>query len=263
MLCELFDLPASTFQHRTFTTGATASNVLGLACGREYVIQEAGKRKGVEASVGTDGLLEASRKAGIEKVQIITTVPHSSLGKAASIVGLGRSCIVDVGMSQGRHHFDFALLEEKLRESGDRTASIVVVSCAEVNTGFFATSGDDMKRLRDLCDQYGAWLHVDAAFGLQARILPAEEPTYRAIVDGVKGLELADSITGDAHKLLNVVRLKLSMSFSFQLTRPQALRLRHIPLTPSRPRYTSLSKRRRRIPQHRLLRDSPTTQHRH
>ncbi|KAK4497000.1 hypothetical protein PRZ48_011449 [Zasmidium cellare] len=204
MLLELFRLPETSWKHRILTTGATASNILGMACGREYAVQQVGKRKGLDVSVGELGLLEACNKAGVEKVRVLTTVPHSSLAKAASVVGLGRASLVEVGMSQGRHHFDFQLLEEKLREGAGKTAFIVAVSCAEVNTGFFATSGTDMQRLRDLCDRYGAWLHVDAAFGLQARVLSPDELTYSAIVDGTRGIELADSITGDAHKLLNV-----------------------------------------------------------
>jgi glutamate/tyrosine decarboxylase-like PLP-dependent enzyme len=50
---------------------------------------------------------------------------------------------------------------------------------------------------------YGAWIHVDGAFGIQARLLPST-PQYQVIKDATAGLELADSITGDGHKLLNV-----------------------------------------------------------
>jgi glutamate/tyrosine decarboxylase-like PLP-dependent enzyme len=88
--------------------------------------------------------------------------------------------------------------------SQPRTKVIVAVSCAEVNTGRFATDYRDMKAIRELCDAHGGWMHVDAAFGLLARVLP-EIAEYRTVRDGVAGLELADSITGDAHKLLNVV----------------------------------------------------------
>ena len=84
-----------------------------------------------------------------------------------------------------------------------RTASIVAVSCSEVNTGLFATTGGEMKSIRELCDEYGAWLHVDGAFGIMGRCLDESEE-YRTILEGCAGMELADSITGDAHKLLNV-----------------------------------------------------------
>ncbi|KAK5131383.1 hypothetical protein LTR08_000986 [Meristemomyces frigidus] len=60
-----------------------------------------------------------------------------------------------------------------------------------------------MHAIRRLCNRYGAWLHVDAAFGLLARVLPKTKE-YHNVHEGVGGLELADSIAGDAHKLLNV-----------------------------------------------------------
>jgi len=201
MVCDLLASPPNDWPHRTFTTGATASNVVGIACGREFVIQHAATKLATCVSVGDDGLAKAMAKAGVSDIQILTTVPHSSLRKASSIVGLGRSCVVEVGQSNRRHLFDMKALESQLRRRG--IASIVVVSCAEVNTGFFATTGEDMRQIRKLCDEYGAWLHVDAAFGLLARVLSDSE-RYSALKQGVNGIELADSIAGDAHKLLNV-----------------------------------------------------------
>ena len=102
-----------------------------------------------------------------------------------------------------------------------KAASIVAVSCAEVNRGLFATNGDEMRQIRQLCDLHGAWLHVDAAFGLLGRVLPKKKE-YQVIVDGVDGLELADSIAGDAHKLLNVVRSNALCSSD-----PDSLRILH------------------------------------
>ena len=52
MVCELLHLPSHNWLHRTFTTGATASNIVGLACGRDFVLQEAGHRRGVTVSIG-------------------------------------------------------------------------------------------------------------------------------------------------------------------------------------------------------------------
>ena len=161
LLCELLKLDPAQWQHRTFTTGATASNVVGLACGREYVIAEAGAtRNSSNVSVGQVGLFEAMHQAGLDRIQILTTVPHSSLSKAASLVGLGRASVKTIGMESSPHKFDMSLLKENLQAPG--TASIIVISCGEVNTGLFATSGiEEMQQLRKLCDTYGAWIHVD------------------------------------------------------------------------------------------------------
>lgn len=201
MLCELVGFETRQWPHRTFTTGATASNVLGLACGREYVIAEAARRKGTVASVSEDGIIEAMKQAGIERVQILTTVPHSSLRKAASIVGLGRTSVVDVSRANAKHRFNMAAVEAAL--TTPNTASILAISCSEVNTGLFATDAETMSSLRRLADKHGAWIHTDAAFGLLARVLP-DTKSYHEIVNGVSNIQMTDSLTGDAHKLLNV-----------------------------------------------------------
>lgn len=204
MVCDLVDLDAKVWKHRTFTTGATASNVLGLACAREYIIKNAAARNGVAADVSSQGLFAAMQAAGINDIQILTTMPHSSLKKAASILGLGHASVKDMGnhAAHAPHRFDLKALELALQESKN-TASIISISCSEVNSGLFATDADDMLVLRKLADQYGAWLHVDAAFGLLARILPSK-PEYELLKRGVSNLELADSIAADAHKLFNV-----------------------------------------------------------
>ncbi|KAF3004817.1 hypothetical protein E8E13_003697 [Curvularia kusanoi] len=203
LVCSLLDFSPSNWPHRTFTTGATSSNILGLACGREYIIAEASAhRTDAEVSVGEQGIVEAMRLASIDTIQILTTVPHSSLSKAASILGLGRSCVKAIGQAGAPHKFDMKQLQNYLARPA--TASIVAISAAEVNTGLFATSSlQEMQSIRQLCDMYGAWIHVDGAFGIQARLLPSS-PQYQAIKGATAGLELADSITGDGHKLLNV-----------------------------------------------------------
>jgi glutamate/tyrosine decarboxylase-like PLP-dependent enzyme len=202
LLAQLLKLEPSQWPHRLFTTGATASNVLGLACGREYAIAEASAhRSDTVSSVGELGIVEAMRRAGIDKIQILTTVPHSSLCKAAGILGLGRASVVDVGLPDASHKFDIPQLKKLLERPG--TASIVAVSASDVNTGLFATSGlEEMQEIRKLADMYGAWIHVDGAFGIFGRILTS--PVNSCIISACAGLELADSITGDGHKLLNV-----------------------------------------------------------
>lgn len=115
----------------------------------------------IPATVGNAGLLTACRAAGIENVQILTTMPHSSLKKAASINGFGRSSVWDIGELGNPIVFNFSKLQAMLGLG--LTASIVVVSCGEVNTGLFAThSFKEFQALREICNHHGAWLHVDA-----------------------------------------------------------------------------------------------------
>lgn len=145
----------SEWKGRTFTTGATASNVLGLACGREAILQKRG------ASVGELGLLGACAKAEVSEIQVLTSGGHSSLSKAASIVGLGRASVKELPRSAAQPwKLDLDAVERELSRPG--VASIIAVSIGEVNTGGYAL--DDVaewKRLRQLADQHAAWIHAD------------------------------------------------------------------------------------------------------
>ncbi|KAK0638778.1 pyridoxal-dependent decarboxylase [Cercophora newfieldiana] len=199
MLIALLDLgPATDWPSRTFTTGATGSNTVGLACGREAVI--ARRCEGV--SVAEMGLLAACQAAGTREIQVLTSMGHSSLSKAASIVGLGHHAVKELRVSEEEPwRLDLNAVEKELAREG--VASIIVISAGEVNTGRFATNALDMPKLRSLADRYGAWIHVDGAFGIFARVLPKTDE-YLNLHAHVAGLELADSITVDAHKILNV-----------------------------------------------------------
>ncbi|KAI2467043.1 PLP-dependent transferase [Annulohypoxylon bovei var. microspora] len=192
------------WEGRTFTTGATASNILGLACGREDVVRRR-LPVGAGGGVGELGLLGACAEAGIREIQVLTSMGHSSLSKAASVVGLGRRAVKELPYSEAEPwRLDLEAVERELRLTEEGVASIVAISAGEVNTGRFATTGvEDMKRLRKLADKYKAWIHVDGAFGIFARALPNTDE-FSQLRESTAGLELADSITVDGHKLLNV-----------------------------------------------------------
>ncbi|KAJ7653301.1 pyridoxal phosphate-dependent transferase [Mycena polygramma] len=205
MLQQLLSIDEGDFPGRVFTTGATGSNILGLALGREFSVAAAGRRNfpSSNPSVAQLGVVPACLQAGVRKIQVLTTLPHSSLYKAASVVGLGASSIICLPLSAEQPWtFDLDALEQKLSES-DGVANIIAISAGEVNTGRFATSREEMVKIRALADKYGAWIHADGAFGLQARVLH-QNSSHESIVDAVGSIVLADSLTGDAHKLLNV-----------------------------------------------------------
>ncbi|KAK5658536.1 hypothetical protein OQA88_1928 [Cercophora sp. LCS_1] len=196
MVISLLDLgDTAHWTGRTFTTGATASNIMGLACGREAVLAKRG------ANVGDVGLLRACEMAGVKEIQVLTSMAHSSLKKAASVVGLGRASVKEVGVEGEPWRLDLDALERELKR--EDAVSIIAVSAGEVNTGRFATNALDMPKLRSLADRHGAWIHVDGAFGIFARCLPRTDE-FLNLHATVAGLELADSIAADGHKILNV-----------------------------------------------------------
>ena len=171
-LLELFDLPRNA--GGAFVTGANVANFVGLAAGRHAVLERAGW------NVEADGLFGAP-----PITVIIGDEAHPTLIKALGMLGLGRNRVVRVPVdAQGRMRVD-ALP----KISGP---TIICTQVGNVNTG----ACDDVAavRLRAGAD---AWIHVDGAFGLWARVAPT-----RAHLVG--GLESADSWATDAHKWLNV-----------------------------------------------------------
>lgn len=205
MLSDLIHLPARDFPARTFTTGATASNIMGLACGRESVIS-ARLPPSSGLNVAEIGLLAACQEASIKKIQVLTSMSHSSLSKAASLVGLGHNSIKELPLSKTEPwRLDLDAVETELMNGEENgTANIIVISAGEVNTGRFALQALDMPKLKSLAERYRSWIHVDGAFGIFARALPKADE-FLHLHASTAGLELADSITADGHKILNVV----------------------------------------------------------
>ncbi|MEW2503140.1 pyridoxal-dependent decarboxylase [Amycolatopsis sp. NPDC047767] len=163
-----------------FVSGATMSNVVGLAIGREWL----GERLGV--TVADAGV------AALGAVEVLSGSPHSSALKAMSVLGLGRSALRPVTVRPGREAVDVEALERELAALGGRPA-IVIANAGTVNTVDF----DDLRAIAALKAKYPFWLHVDAAFGGFAAL----SPEHAGLVDG---LELADSVCVDLHKWLNV-----------------------------------------------------------
>ena len=115
---------------------------------------------------------------------------HPSAVQALGMLGLGRKNVQRLARDgAGRVDLD-ALAQALARES---RPAIVIANAGEVNAGDF----DPIDAIAVLVREHDAWLHVDGAFGLFARLAP--ESRHLAA-----GVEHADSITVDAHKWLNV-----------------------------------------------------------
>jgi glutamate/tyrosine decarboxylase-like PLP-dependent enzyme len=170
-LRDLFELPSE--MSGALVTGGTMANFTCLAGARSWWAE----RHGID--VDEDGF------AGAPAIPVFTTGNiHQSATKSLGLLGAGRSAI--------RRCADLDEMEAGLRELNDAPA-ILVATAGEPNAAAF----DPIAPMADLAERYGAWVHVDGAFGLFARL----SPRTKHLTDGI---ERAHSVSSDGHKWLNV-----------------------------------------------------------
>ena len=174
-LLELLHLPAASAVG--FATGGTTANFVGLAAGRQFVLDQAGWD------------LEANGMTGAPKITVLVGEErHTSVDMALRYLGLGRGQNVAAD-EQGR--ILPAALAEALAEIDGPV--IVALQAGNLHSGAF----DPMRECIEVAHASGAWVHVDGAFGLWAAVSDQWN-------DATDGLDLADSWATDAHKTLNV-----------------------------------------------------------
>ena len=161
-----------------FVTGGTMANFTCLAAARDAMLARAGWDVGAHGLVGSPGLRVL---VGAER--------HDSVDLALRYLGVGAPEVVPVD-AQGR--IDPAALRDVLEVRDDRPA-VVVLQAGNVHSGAF----DPFEEAISVAHEFGAWVHVDGAFGLFAGATTG----YRHLV---RGYESADSWATDAHKTLNV-----------------------------------------------------------
>jgi glutamate/tyrosine decarboxylase-like PLP-dependent enzyme len=177
-LRDLFELPEEF--SGALVTGATMANFTGLAAARSWWAE----RQGVDA--------DEAGLASLPAPALLTSgYVHPSAVQALGMLGFGRANVRKL-TRDGVGRLDVEALEAAL-EALEGAPAIIVANAGEVNAGDF----DPISEMADLAERYGAWLHVDGAFGLFARLAPES----RHLTDGV---DRADSIAADAHKWLNV-----------------------------------------------------------
>jgi len=162
-----------------FTTGCQMAHFTALSAAREHLLRQRGW------DVGAQGL------AGSEPIRVFATpLHHVSLDRALRYLGIGaRQLHVLPIATDGR--LEPATLEGALADGSGPT--IVALNAADLNIGAF----DPFTTLVPLAHRHGAWVHVDGAFGLFARVSSRFDRL-------TAGMDLADSWATDCHKWLNV-----------------------------------------------------------
>ncbi len=172
------------------TSDGTIGNLTALFVAREKAFPPDERFPGARAA----GMVEALRHYGFERaVVLVSTRGHYSIRKAANILGIGEENVITISVDSA-NRMDLRKLRKKIRSlgSGPHSRIIAIVGIAgTTETGNI----DRLDAMEEIAHEAGGHFHVDASWGGPA--LLAEE--YRGLF---KGIEKADSVTIDAHKLL-------------------------------------------------------------
>jgi len=171
-ICEALALPLDC--EGGLVTCATMANFTALVAARHALLKQTGW------DVTENGMF------GAPPIELVVGAEvHASVLKALSMAGFGRKRVTIVEAdSQGR------MRSNRLPRLTKQT--IVCIQAGSVNTGTF----DPADQVCAAAKEQGAWVHVDGAFGLWARVSPKYAPL-------AQGFEKADSWATDAHKWPN------------------------------------------------------------
>lgn len=222
------------------TLDGTMANMTALLTARNKAFPPNGRFPGIREA----GIAEAYKYYGYDSsVILVSRRGHYSIEKVGRTMGIGNRNIIKIPVDS-RNKIDTLRLEKTCREieernlsGGPRTKIIALVGIAgTTETGNI----DNLKEMRKIADRYKAHFHVDAAWG--GSVLLADEFRYL-----FSGIEKADSVTVDAHKLLyappslgmvffrNGTDLKALMHNSNYIIRPDSIDLGRFSLEGSRP----------------------------
>jgi aromatic-L-amino-acid/L-tryptophan decarboxylase len=163
--------PAST-ELEALTLDWTAQ-LLGLPDGWHGHIEDT-------ASTSTIAALAAAREATGRGVVVCSEHAHSSVDKAAKLLGL------EVRKVPADAEFRMRVEELDLADAAAVVATVGTTSIASV---------DPVPAIADACASAGVWLHVDAAYAGSAWVCPELRWSQ-------EGVERADSLVVNAHKWL-------------------------------------------------------------
>jgi L-2,4-diaminobutyrate decarboxylase len=138
-----------------------------------------------------------SDRSSPQPVIVVQSDAHYSLSRAAGILGLGTNQVIKAGLDHRRRMNPSELNSTlaSLRSAGHPIVAVVACACSTPIGAF-----DPLNEIADVCEHHHVWLHVDAAHGASALL----SDRHRHLV---AGLERADSLVWDAHKMLFVPAL--------------------------------------------------------
>jgi glutamate/tyrosine decarboxylase-like PLP-dependent enzyme len=164
-----------------FTSGGSESNMTALLCALNHKYP----------SFKSQGAISLGRRPLV----YVSEYTHHSIQKAVCSIGLGMES-VRVVPADNQLRMDVNRLQEMIHldlSKSSQSPLCVVATAGTTSAGVV----DPLKNIAELCRNQNLWFHVDAAWG-GAAVFSERLKTHLA------GIELADSITFDAHKWMAV-----------------------------------------------------------
>ena len=175
------------------TSDGTLANLTALLVAREKAFPPNADFPGLRKS----GMERALRYYGYDRgVIIVSARGHYSIKKSASLLGIGEDNVINIAVDNN-NRIDLNRLRRtvnslKKDKGKERTKIIAIVGIAgTTETG----SVDNLQELEKIAHEEEAHFHVDACWGGSALLVDEYRPL-------LKGIERADSVSIDAHKLL-------------------------------------------------------------
>ncbi|HCZ9547715.1 TPA: putative pyridoxal-dependent aspartate 1-decarboxylase [Vibrio alginolyticus] len=174
-----------------FCSGGTIANITALWVARNKALRANGSFKGVEK----EGLFKAMKHYGYDGLAVLVSERgHYSLKKAADVLGLGQEGLVAVKTDANNRIIVNDLKAKIVGLEKQNIKPIAVIGVAgTTETG----NVDPLPEIAEVCQAHGCHFHVDAAWG-GATLMSNH---HRHLL---KGVEMADSVTIDAHKQLYI-----------------------------------------------------------
>ncbi|MBN2403667.1 MAG: aminotransferase class V-fold PLP-dependent enzyme [Spirochaetes bacterium] len=177
------------------TSDGTIGNLTGLLVARNKAFAANDRFPGIRKA----GFYEAMRYYKYRKaVILVSRRGHYSIDKIARTIGIGQDNVIRVPVDS-MNKIDIKALQQTMGEikqfNDANDEKIKIISIVGIAGTTETGNIDDLVELKKAADETTSHFHVDAAWG--GAVLLVDDYKYM-----LKGIERADSVTFDAHKLL-------------------------------------------------------------